>query len=241
MTSTYSPGENGHPQLTDAGLVAAKRRGRVLVLLDAAERASVAPLPTERLHAFAYLADVLSPVWGLAAFDRVVLKEIGGPFYPGLQREMDGLVAAGLLHVSDLTYVDRPREGARIHGSYSLAFGSPHLPAILDALGCGSPELALDPRDVRIHTFLIELAGALARLPNDEIDRAATIDVTYADRRIHENNLVYLDRTGEFRRPNLSVAAAERFVDFFPPESTLSPGEKIYLYANLLGRRVKAG
>ena len=180
-------------------------------------------------------------MWDLPAFDRVVLKDVGGPFYPGLQRETDRLVASGLLEVSELTYVDRPRGGARIRGHYALAFDAPQLPVLLEALGCRAPELALDPRDVRVHRFLVELAGALARLPNDEIDRAAAVDVTYADRRIHESNLVYLERSGQVGGGNLSVTTAERFSEFFPSDSKLSPGEKVYLYANLLSRRVAAG
>jgi hypothetical protein len=115
MTDTFKP------TTTEAPLQAARRRGRVLVLLDAAQRAAVAPLSTERLHAFAYLADILSPVWGLMAFDSVVLKDIGGPHYPDLQREMDRLVVAGLLEVSGLRYSDRPHEGALFTASTACA------------------------------------------------------------------------------------------------------------------------
>lgn len=217
-----------------------KRRARVLVLLDAAERAGVAPLATERLHAFAYLADVLSPVWGVAAFSSVVLKEVGGPHYPELQREADRLVVAGLLEVSDLSYVDRPHDGARIRGLYGLRFASEYLERLLGALGARTPEQALDPRDVEVHEYLVELAGALARLPDDEIDRAAVVDATYADKSIYENNLVYLERRGAPGGRNASVATADRFDDFFPAGSHLSPGEKLYLYATYLGRRVHA-
>ena len=56
-----------------------KRRCRVLLLLDAAEQVGIAPLPSARLHAFAYLADVLSPVWKLVPFDGKIYKSDGGP------------------------------------------------------------------------------------------------------------------------------------------------------------------
>ncbi|TPK96545.1 MULTISPECIES: hypothetical protein [unclassified Mesorhizobium] len=226
------------PQITDEELQLLRQRGRVLLLLDAAERASVAPLSTDRLHALAYLADVLSPVWHLPAFDQVVMKSSGGPFFPELQREMDRLVAAGLLEVSNIRYVPRPRGGARIEGCYGLRFGSPHLEDLLGRLGARGSDAALDPRDVQIHAFLIELAGALARLPGDELSRAATSDVTYSDRRVDNNNLIYITPAS---MPNRSVETAERFATFIPEGASLSPGEKLYLYATYLGRRVHGG
>jgi hypothetical protein len=93
---------------------------------------------------------------------------------------------------------------------------------------------------VRVHRFLIDLAGALARLPDDEIDRAAAADVSYADRSIYENNLVYMEPR-ETPGSNPSVMTAQRFTEFFPRGSRLSAGEKLYLYANYLGRRIHAG
>lgn len=226
------------PQITDEQLQILRERGRILLLLDAAERAAVAPLSTDRLHALAFLADVLSPVWHLPAFDNVVVKSSGGPFYPELQREMDRLVVAGLLEVTDIRYIPRPRGGARIEGRYGLRFGSQHLECLLGRLGARGPEAALDPRDVRVHAFLVELAGALSGLPNDEFDRAAATDVTYSDRQIDNNNLIYLARGA---RSNRSVETAERFATFMPEGANLSPGEKLYLYATYLGRRVHGG
>jgi hypothetical protein len=226
--------------LTDAELQVLRRRARVLLLLDAAERAGVAPLDTHRLHAFAYLADVLSPVWELPAFDGVVLKSIGGPFYRDLQREMDRLVAMGLLEITNLQYDARPRGGARIKGKYSLRFESPYLEPILSAIGARPQFEPINPRDWELHNFLVELAGALARLPDDEIDRAASVDVTYSDPRIAENNLVEFNEISDEGRKNLSVATAKRFNAFVPPDIKLSPGEQIYLYATYLGKRINA-
>lgn len=225
-------------QITDEELQLLRQRGRILLLLDAAERAAVAPLSTDRLHALAFLADVLSPVWHLPAFDQVVVKSSGGPFYPELQREMDRLVAAGLLEVTNIRYIPRPRGGARIEGRYGLRFGSKHLEDLLGRLGARGPEAALDPGDVQVHAFLVELAGALARLPNAEVDRAATSDVTYSDRQIDNNNLIYMAPAA---RSNRSVETAERFATFMPDGANLSPGEKLYLYATYLGRRVHGG
>jgi hypothetical protein len=91
---------------------------------------------------------------------------------------------------------------------------------------------------VKVHSFLVELAGALARLPKDEIDRAATSDVTYSDRQIDNNNLIYI---APATRSNRSVETTERFANFMPEGANLSPGEKLYLYATYLGRRIHGG
>jgi hypothetical protein len=227
-------------ELSDVELDILRRRGRVLVLLDAAERAGITPLETTKFHAFAYLADVLSPVWHLPAFNGVILKTTGGPFYRDFQREIDHLVVAGLLEVHGLKYVDRPRDGARIFASYSLRFESPQLETLLTALGARSADAAIDPRDCLFHTFLVELANALARLPDNEIDKAASADVTYADPRVATNNLLEFDGRREGERANLSVATADRFNTFVPEGLKLSAGEKLYLYASYLGKRIHA-
>ena len=91
-----------------------RQRVRVLQLVEVAEHAGIAPIHSRKLHAFAYLADVLSPVWDLPAFDGKVLKVEGGPHYPDLQREMDRLVVLGLLNITDIEYVGRGANGARM-------------------------------------------------------------------------------------------------------------------------------
>ena len=147
----------------------------MLLLLDAAEKVGIAPLPSARLHAFAYLADVLSPVWKLVPFDGKVYKSPGGPRYPDLQDEIDGLVVLGLLQARDLVYEPRAEGGARISGSYGLNFASEHLESILRSLGARSVEEAIDPEDRNLHAYLVELAGALATLPDDEIESATGV------------------------------------------------------------------
>jgi hypothetical protein len=226
--------------LTDEALDALRRRSRALLLLDAAERAGVAPLDAIRFHAFAYLADVLSPVWDLPAFDKVVLKSAGGPFYRDLQREIDTLVVMGLVEVSNLRYIERPNGGARLDAKYALRFESEHLEKLLSSLGARERSNALDAKDFELHGFLVELATALARLPEDEIDRAASADVTYSDPRVAPDNLIEFSSMNSKVTSNLSVATAERFNSFLPKGVRLSPGEKIYLYAAYLGKRIHA-
>lgn len=215
-----------------------RQRCRVLLLLDAAEQVGIVPLPSPQLHAYAYLADVLSPVWDLVPFDGKVYKAEGGPHYPDLQNELDCLVVQGLVQMSDLHYNLTDR-GARIAGSYALNFSSEYLETILSALGARKPETAIDPDDRNLHAFLVELAGALATLPQDQIEFAVAIDATYrTEATLH--NVVDFAEWADWREANRSWRVAERFRAFLPEDSRMLPGEKLYLYAAYLGREMDA-
>lgn len=218
-----------------------KRRCRMLLLLDAAEQVGIAPLPSARLHAFAYLADVLSPVWKLVPFDGKVYKSEGGPRYPDLQDEIDSLVVLDLIQARDLVYEPRADGGARIVGFYGLNFTSEHLESILRALGARSAEAAIDPADRNLHTYLVELAGALATLPDDEIESATNVDVTYRARAELHNVVDFAEWVDDRWAANPSWRVAERFQAFLPAESKMLSGEKLYLYAAYLGRAMHAG
>ena len=225
---------------TDSDFSILRQRCRVLLLLEAAERTGIAPLPSSQLHAFAYLADVLSPVWDLIPFDGKVYKSEESPHYPDLQDELDSLVVLGLIQISDLHYVSTKDSGARIAGSYALNFSSEHLEPILAAVGARGPEAAVDSNDCNIYDFLVELAGALATLPDDEIGSAAGVDVTYRDE-ANLHNVVDFSEWVDRDAANLSWRSAERFRAFLPAEARMLPGEKLYLYAAYLGRAISGG
>ena len=213
-----------------------KRRCRLLMLLDAAEQVGIAPLPSARLHAFAYLADVMSPVWNLVPFDGKVYKSDGGPHYPDLQDAIDNLAVLGLVQVHDLMYEQRPDGGARITGWYALNFASRQLESIVRALGARSAEEAIDPSDRDLHAYLVELAGALGTLPDDEIESAADVDVTYRTGAEVHNVVDFAEWAEDRKLANPSWRVAERFQEFLPEESRILAGEKLYLYAAYLGR-----
>lgn len=221
-------------------LIALRQKCRLLILLAALERVGIAPVYMSRLHGFAYLADVLSPVWGFIPYDGTVLKIKEGPHYADLQRELDHLVILGLVTVLELSYVQVGKDGARIDGQYQLRFESALLPSILNDLGALPDSDPLDPRDRTKSEYLTELAGALAVLPDDEIDTAARFDATYSDDSLSASNVVELDRSFDLGLVNKSVGITNRFVDFMPEASSLSPGEKVYLYASYLNRKIHA-
>jgi hypothetical protein len=227
--------------LPSASLMVMRQRTRALQLLEAAERAGIAPMRSNRLHAFAYLADVLSPVWNLPAFDGKILKIEGGPHYPDLQRELDRLVVLGMAVASGVRYTLQPNNGARIDAFYSLNLGSPKLIPILDFLGAGQIDKSLDERDFRVHSFLRELAGALATVSDAEIEIAASVDATYADKRVGFSNIIdFGDWSTDIDTDNLSLRTVEHFYDFLPDHATLTGGEKLYLYASFLKGRIHA-
>ena len=226
--------------IPDRQIARLKRRCRVLLLLEAAERVGITPLPSARLHAFAYLADVLSPVWKLVPFDGKVYKSKGGPRYPDLQDEIDNLVVLGLVQAKDLIYEERDG-GARITASYGLNFASKHLESIFKALGARSRDDAIDPEDCNLHAYLVALGGALATLPDDEIEAATGADVTYRVRAALHNVVDFAEWVEDKWEANPSWRVAERFQTFMPEESRLLSGEKLYLYAAYLGRTVHDG
>lgn len=217
-----------------------KQRARVILLLEAIERVGISPMPSSRLHAFAYLADVLSPVWDLTPFDGKIYKSDGGPHYPDLQNELDYLAAMGLVQVGNLRYVRHGDGGSRIAADYALNFSSSHTTTILDALGAGPITAAIDPSDCERHTFLVELASALATLPDDQIDIAAGADVTYLTKAGLHNIVDFAEWTKNHWEANPSWQTAERFHVFLPEDSSLLPGEKLYLYAAYLGKMINA-
>ena len=107
------------------------------------------------------------------------------------------------------------------------------------AIGAGDADQALDACDSGIHAFLVELACAIATVSGDEINSAASVDATYADERIDYSNVVdFGSWSMDALQDNLSLAVAERFHRFLPGRAQVSAGERLYLYASFLGRRM---
>ena len=86
-----------------------------------------------------------------------------GPHYPDLQREVDRLVVMGLVTAFRLRYVSHAKSGPLVDADYAINFESPYLQPILSAIGAHGADAALRfQRDAEIHTFLVELACAIA-------------------------------------------------------------------------------
>jgi hypothetical protein len=203
-----------------------RRQIRLIVLLDAATAAGLVPIQILRLHAFAYLSNVLSPVWDMPAFDGKVLKRLGGPFYPELQRDLDYLVGSGVAFVTKLGHARDETGSWRLEGSYSLnfLFSEPIL-----------RQLNSYEREARLGKFIHELALAISALDAKSFDAAVAEDATYSDPTVTFGNIVDFD---EWRKQNYSANAAAYFERIAPSLSATTPGEKIHLYVRHLYRRV---
>ena len=58
------------------------RRFWLLALLIGVEKAGRSPIEIKHLHSLAYLANALSPCYGIESLDATILKERRGPLYP---------------------------------------------------------------------------------------------------------------------------------------------------------------
>lgn len=205
-----------------------QRQLRLIILLDAAEGAGLVPMSILRLHTFAYLANVLAPVWDMPAQDGKVLKRRGGPFYPALQRDLDRLVGMNIAVISDLGYSLDEAKRWHLEGRYRL-----NRELASSILG-RAQQFEEENRSI---AFIRELAYALSALSDEEIDRAMTEDATYSDPLIDIGNVVDF---AEWRRLNYTANATLELGRLLPSaQATL--GEKLHFYVRHLRTRLHGG
>ncbi len=157
-----------------------RRRARILILLNAAAEAGLAPISVIPLHALAYLANVLAPVWKMPALNGRILKRKGGPFYPDLQHDIDRMVGAGMVVVRGVHHVRDSAGKWRVEGMYGLNRELTR-PAVEYLLGLHDEN--------RVASFVQELAFALSALGESEFKRALIEDATYSDPTFSEDNV----------------------------------------------------
>lgn len=199
------------------------RQVRLLMLLDAAEGAGIAPIELRALHTYAFLSNVLAPVWSAQVFDGSLLKCPGGPFYPALQRDLDRLVGLGLASITNLGHVLDEDGRWRLRGAFSL---NRELSAgalrVMDSL----------PQQRSVRAFLQEIAYAVSALSDSELDRLPEEDPTYSDSTISYGNVVDF---AEWRQLNYSANAADYFAVL---TEGAAPSELLHLYVRHLRRRL---
>lgn len=202
------------------------RRGRMLLLLEAAEHAGLTPIPLLDLHALAFFANVLSPVWDLLPQERSVVRRRGGPYYPELQEDVDVLVGNGLVSIEGLTYVAEG-DSWRLEGKFSIC-------------GEGAYEVGHVLRrfedENRLFEFYRELAFALATVPGVLRARTAEEDPTYGDRNYGEGAVIDF---AQWRQKNYSENAARHFDEVMPNGRAASAAQKLHLYARHLRSRLR--
>ena len=95
-----------------------RRRVRVLMLLDAVDYAVLGPISVQRFHTFAFLADVLSPIFRFVSISGKILKRRSFPYFPDLQWELDRLIGLDLVTTIDLAPIV---EESQAYITFSLA------------------------------------------------------------------------------------------------------------------------
>lgn len=209
------------PQGTDLNV-----RLRLLQLLAALERAGGTPISNRDLHAFAYLANVLSPLWEVEPLEGSVLKDRNGPRSSALEREIDLCVGEGLVTVVKL--VQDAQNPEKLDAWFRLdAKVSEPIMAAVEALP--------DEREVRV--FLSELAFAFVEIKVDRRDDAALADAAWSDPAIAEGRIIDFAEFVETTRRNPAYNAAQAFQRFAPAGVTLNRAEKLVMYMRLLKRR----
>ncbi|NTA36689.1 hypothetical protein [Agrobacterium salinitolerans] len=212
--------------MTEFDLQHVKARIRLIQLLLAAEHAALAPISVDKLHAFAFLADILSPVWGLHPFEDRVGRTDRPPYFPDLQIQLDLLVGMGIVEPSEVSYRKETDGGTRFFASFALRFDSSHLRKIEVAL-------SEDAQGVLEQKYLNALAEALASLPDEEISRAATKDLAYERFGSDDDDYVDLDPIGRKSRSARAIASFDRAF----PATHLTAARRLYMYAHYLGKR----
>lgn len=203
-----------------------RQRVRMLMLLDASDYAVIGPLSTSRLHALAFLADVLSPVYNLSGTAGRIMKRRAGPYFPELQWELDRLVGLGLVEVS----------GLRPVVEVSRAYIDANFALMREA---AQPILTLVYEDhgfLALKDFFREIAGALSRVPDNELDTATRADVTWQTG--HAGTVIDY---AEWRARNYSMLSAARLEELAKEALgqgglTLTPTARVGLYVQYLKR-----
>lgn len=199
-------------------------RGQILQMFAALERVGATPIEPRAFHSFAFLANVLSSVWGFEPIDGSVLKDEGAPYFPELQREVDHLIGERFIIVHNLSLL--------VSGRIKTTFRLDHMRArpVLDSL-------ATLPDQMGIDSFLIEVADAFADIDDDRKDDAASVDANYSDPAIATGRVVDF---GQWRSPtegNAAWVTAEMFQEYLPDDFTLNRAEKVNLYMQLMKQR----
>lgn len=203
-----------------------RRRVRVLMLLDAVDYAVLAPISVQRFHTFAFLADVLSPIFQFASISGRILKRRSFPYFPDLQWELDRLIGLDLVTTIDMAPVV---EESQAYITFSLALQRARSSPVLDVV------YSQDEFSV-LRAYFRELAGALSNIQDIELDDVTRLDVTWDSG--HAGTVIDY---AEWRAQNYSTLGADKIEElavrkFGNGEARLSPTAKVNLYVKYLQR-----
>lgn len=212
-------------ELDPAVVLRVRRQLRLVAILSAAREAGLDPLPARQLHAVAYFADALAPVWGLRILDTQLLKQREGPTSPILQRDVDLLVGRGILVAASVRHVEDADGNWRLDAHYTLndKFVNP----ILDA--ANKLELTELP-------YVREVVFAMSGLGLLGIARASALDASYGSELVDIGGMV--DIGSDPSSLNDTARVAMRFGVLMESQVKLSAAEEVHLYVLELYKRI---
>ncbi len=201
-------------------------RARLVQLVAALERAGATPISNRDLHSFAYLANVLSPLWDIEPLESSILKDRNGPRSSALEHEIDLCVGVGLLVVETLG--PDPENPTRLDATYRVN-GTAARP-VLQAISALPDELVTE-------RFLNELAFAFVEIKPGLRDDAAIQDASWSNPAVANGRVVDFGEHAARVTVNPSLSAAQAFQRFAPSGVRLDRAEKLVMYVRLLKRR----
>ncbi len=202
-------------------------RARLLQMLSAIERTGGVAVSLESLNAFAYFANVLSPLWDIEPVEGSVLKD-GAPRFPSLEAELDMLVGERLVDVTSLALEAQPEALPRLTALFRIN----HVNAA-DTLHA----IQALPDERSSEGFLLELAAAFLDIRPDRQDDAATQDAAYSNPKVSTGRVVDFAEWVSPTKDNPSWNVAQSFQRYMPERVTLSRAEKLVMYMKLMKRR----
>ncbi|WP_146620057.1 hypothetical protein [Acuticoccus sediminis] len=202
-------------------------RGRILQMFLALERVGATPIDTRTFHAFAFFSNVLSSIWGFEPLEGAVLKDEGSPIFYTLQEELDRLVGARFIEVTDLQMT----QTNRLEATFALSLEQAR--PVLDVL-------AQLPDQAGVDQFLLEVADAFIEIETGYWDDAAQQDANYSDPGIAEGRVVDFGEWQSATEGNAAWVTTEALQQRMPEGTTLNRAEKINLYMQLMKKRAYA-
>ena len=204
------------------------RKARILMLMEGLEAAGITPIQSAQLHAIAYLANVLSPIWDMPPHKRAVVHKESGPYFPELQTDVDHLVGKGIVGVSNLKYRKESDGRWRVSGLFFLAD--------FDASRSITKSIRRFTDEEKLHAFYRELAFAFAAIPKEVRGKAVAEDAVY-DVDVGEDVIIDF---AQWKQENFSENAARYFDHVMPDGRPATAAQKLHLYAWHLKRRLAA-
>lgn len=201
---------------------------RILMILEAARRAGISPLPAEVFHSIAYFSNILAPIYNIRSIDGKILRLKKGPYYPDLQTQLDWLVLCGLVNISNMKYqYIYDINNWRLFADYEV--NNEKVKHFINK----SLLLQDEKKDFE---FIFKVSIALSELSNSEISISNEIDATYSDNATDYGNVIdYAEWVSENPSTN-----AIKLIHFHFSKIQFTDEAEISFYVRHLLKKIKS-